>query len=300
MPLVSNIKSHDTTFEYSTPAGTWKWRTRLDVSRSSPVYSVLDIVSPYGLLRDSIPLPGEVVQAMSDSIEELKANYAPSILVGPPTSVSITADEGRGASDRVTVQLTNGGSYGSILGCTLTPSASWMKVTPAGVGGLALNESGQFQVEVDSTTLVSSESPYAATVTIQDPNATNTPVTLPVAVVVRPKAKIQTVPTVRVFTVAKPLSGAFPSIPSQSFLVANVGPSGSSLTFEIQKLIGSSDWLTSFQPTTSTLASGADTSIAVTVAPPSNMLPGTYSEVLRVSGYSSNSYVDVQIQLVIT
>lgn len=300
MPLVSNIKFHDYAFELSTSKGKWQWTTRCDVSQSNPVYSVRDITSPYGLLRDSVPMPGEVVEAMQASIAELKSNFAPSILLGPPSSLNFVVDEGRGFALGQDALITNNGVYGSLLGCSLTSSAAWLRVTPASVGNLAMNESGEFSVEVDSTSLLSSESPYAAAVTLQDSTATNNPVVMPVTVTVRPKATISTDVVLVTFTVAKPLSGPFPSVSDQTFEVSNTGPGGSVLDFEIKKLLGCTDWLTAFLPTSGTLNSGDSSTISVSVAPPTAMVPGTYSETLRVTGYSSNSFVDVQIRLVIT
>jgi hypothetical protein len=237
---------------------------------------------------------------MQASIAELKSNFAPSILLGPPTSLSFTVDEGRGFAPPQDVTLTNDGVYGSILGCTLTPSTSWLRVSPGLVGNLALNESGAFSVEVNSTNLLSSASPYAAAVTIQDPAAVNNPIVLPVTVTVRPKATVQASVSIVNFAVVKPVSGPFPSIPNHAFTVSNVGPAGSVLEFEIQKLTGTADWLTAFLPSEGVLAAGQSIAVTVTVDPPDTMLPGTYTESLRISGYSTNSYVDVQIRLVIS
>jgi hypothetical protein len=237
---------------------------------------------------------------MAESITELKSNFSPNMLVGPPTVLNFTVDEGRGFAPGEYVLLTNDGVYGSILGVTLTTSAAYVRVTPANIGNLALNESGQFQVEVDATSLLASMSPYNESVVIQDPSATNNPQSLPVAITVRPKATIAAVPLVLVFSVTKPLSGPFPSIPVQTFTVQNTGPAGSILEYQIQKLTGQSDWLPSFLPASGILTSSGSAITTVTVLPPANMLQGTYTEKLRVSGYSSNSYVDVEIQLVIS
>lgn len=300
MALVSNIKFHDYQFELPTSVGKWRWTTRLDVSLSAPTYSIKDVVSPYGLLRDSIPIPGDVVIAMSDSIAELKANFAPRILIGPPSSLAFTLDEGRGFSPPEDGLLTNNGVYGSLLSTTLTASQSYIRVTPATIGNLALNESGEFTVEVDSTTLLASGSPYAATVSVQDSTASNNPQTLPVTITVRPKATIAPTPLLLTFNAVRPLSGAFPSVPTQFFTLENSGPVGSVLNFEVKKLTGLSPWLTSFLPALGTLDSGITTDIVLTVVPPEGTAAGTYTETLRVIGYSTNSYVDVEIQLVIT
>ena len=108
----SNLQAQEYKFSYRTLQGVWTWKTRVDLSQSLPMYLVADIASPYGLLRDSIPIPGEVVQAMSGSIDEMKSAFAPAILVGPPSTLVFTVDEGRGYSVNQPVQVTNSGVYG--------------------------------------------------------------------------------------------------------------------------------------------------------------------------------------------
>ncbi len=298
--LVSSIKYHDYVFEYTSPEGQWTWTTRLDVSRANPIYSVRNVISPHGRLRDSIPLPGDLIEKMQDSIAELKTSFAPNILLGPPTTLSFSVDEGRGFAPFDESSITNNGVFGSLLGVSLTPSAPWLRVTPANIGNLALNESCPFKVEVDSTTLVTASSPYAGTITIQDPAAANNPVILPVTVTVRPKSTVGTSTVLRTFTAVKPLSGPYPSIAPQAFMVTNLGPADSVLEYEVRKLTGMSDWLVGFVPASGTLGSTQSAAVTVSVEPPTNMLAGTYTETLRVSGYSSNSYVDVEIRLVIS
>lgn len=301
MPLVQNLRFHDYQFEYLVPAGKWLWTTRVDVSQSTPFYQVRDIRSPYGLLRDSIPVPGEVIQSMASSIVELMSNFAPSILIGPPSSLVFEVDEGRGYSTPQTVLLTNNGVYGSILGANLTSSALFVKVSPSSVGGLAVNESGSFTVEVDSTNLLASSSPYSNTITVQDPTATNNPRTVPVLINVRPKALISSSTTLLVFNVTRPLSGPFPQVPTQGFTIGNSGLVGSVLEYDIRALTGlCGGWLRSWLPAEGTLQTGDSEVITVTVQPQESTLQGTYSEKLRIIGYSSNNYVDVEIRLVIT
>jgi hypothetical protein len=301
LPLVQNLRFHDYQFEYSAPAGKWYWTTRVDVSQSTPSYQVRDIKSPYGLLRDSIPILGEVIQAMASSIVELRSNFAPSILIGPPTSLVFEVDEGRGYSSPQSVTLTNRGVFGSILGAGLAGSAPFVKVSPSVVGGLAVNEEGSFTVEVDSTGLLAVNSPYSESIIVQDSTATNNPQTLPVLINVRPKATIRTSSTLVLFNVARPLNGRYEQIPSQTFRVANIGPMGSVLEYDIRALTGLfGNWLKSFLPSEGTLQATESELITVTLQPPDGMLQGTYSEKLRIIGYSSNNYVDVEIRLVIT
>lgn len=297
----ANIQSQDFRFQLALASGLWRWTTRMDVSGLGPTFQVRDIITPFGILRDTIPLPGDVVQAMSASIDQLKANFAPRILVGPPSSLTFTVDEGRGFSLPQSVVLTNSGVYGSLLDVTLVGSAAYVSVSPPEVGNLASNETGSVNVSVDSTTLLSADSPYSEQVTIQDPDAANTPQLLPITINVRPKATISTDVDHLNFTVVRPLTGPFPSIPTQQFTITNTGPGTSLLDYEIQRLTGlSGDWLASFTPVNASLGSSASQATTVTITPIEGLAVGVYQETLRVSGYSTNSFVDVLIQLTIT
>lgn len=297
--LASNIQSQEYKYAIQVPQGTWRWTTRVDVSQALVQFEIRDISSPFGLLRDSIPIPGDVVTAMGNSITDLKQAFAPAIVFGP-TSLTFTLDEGRGFGVPLPLTISNGGVYGSLLSVAVSVSAAYVKVTPASAGGLAFNASGQVQVSVDSTNLLAVGSPYAATLTLQDAHATNNPQTVPVTITVRPKAAITLTPTTLNFTASGAFSGAFSPIPSQTFQIQNTGPAGSVLDFQIQKLTGLSDWLVSFSPTFAELASSASQTITVVVAPLAMMLPGAYTETLRVSGYSSNSYQDILVTLTIS
>jgi hypothetical protein len=299
VPLASNLQSQDYRYKFQTLSGYWSWVTRLDVSQASPKFEVRDVFSPFGLLRDSVPIPGEVVQAMNDSIDEIQQAFAPSIFASP-TSFTFTVDEGRGFSGAQQVQVSNNGVYGSLLSARFTTTDAYLRVSPSTLGGLSFNEGGVVDLTVDSTNLTVGNSPYAASVTIQDAAATNSPMVISVATVVRPKANIQVSPTVLNFTAVKPLTGDFPPVPSQSFVLTNTGPSASLLDYLVQRLIGCSDWLVDVSPFSGTLTGGSSQSVLVTVAPTDNMGTGTYTETLRVSGYSENSYQDVTVTLTIS
>jgi hypothetical protein len=299
VPQASNILFQDYQFKTQTLRGFWKWTTRVDVSGSIPAYFIRDIMSPFGLLRDGVPLPGDVVRAMADSITELMSAFSPTILIDP-VALTFTVDEGRGFSEAQTVGVTNAGVYGSILGAKLTTSAPFIRVTPTEVGGLAANEGGTFQVSVDSSSMVATMSPYAETIILQDTAATNSPRSLPVTVIVRPKASIVLPVASLSFTVSKPLSGPFPPIPAQTFQIFNDGDPASLLDYTIQRVTAASmGWLVSYSPPTGQIAGGASQIVSVVVQPDECYNPGTYTETLRVSGYSSNYYADVAITLTI-
>ncbi len=302
MPIsAASISSQDVGFSVNSGGRTWRWKTRMDVSGASPTFQVIDILSPWGPLRDSIPLPGDVVQGMSDSIVSLKANFKPMILVGPPTSLTFSVDEGRGYSEPQNASVTNVGVYGSLLSTNLVVSAPYIHVTPSVVPHLASNQDGVFQVSIDSTDLLTSSSPYSGTVSLQDPTSLNSPQTLPLTIIVRPKAVITVSPATVIFSATRPLTGPYPTIATQQFTVQNAGGTGSVLDYQIERLTGlSQNWLAGFTPMTGLLNASSTANITVTVVPVEGLMPGTYEETLRISGYSFNDYADVLIRLVIT
>jgi hypothetical protein len=289
---------HDLQFTWQIPQGVWRWTTRMDLSGTSPTFQILNVVSPYGLLRDSIPLPGDVVQQMSASITKMVESFAPHILLDA-SAITLTLDEERGFGQDQIIHVTNNGAYGSQLGTSITSSAPYVKVTPANVGGLAAGSTGSFKVAGDSTNLLAIGSPYVVTLTVQDPSATNNPQTVTATLVVRPKATIMVAPSDVSFIVTGPVGGPWPSIPPQTFHIVNTGPGSSSLDFQIQRLTGNSPWIVNYTPAYGTIVGGATQYVTINVAPTLYMLPGTYEETLRVSGYSTNSYLDVLVSLTI-
>lgn len=269
-----------------------------------PQFEVRDVKSPFGNMRDMIPIPGPVITAMANSIATVQQAFAPAIMLSPAGLMIFTLNQGQGVSMPQPVTITNNGVFGSLLAAAITTSAPWLQVTPANITGLAFNETGSFNVTADSTALLAVDSPYSGTITIQDASAGNSPQTIPVQVTVLPQATILVTPNPAspiVFNVAAPLPGTpFPPIPSQQFSLSNAGPAGSQLTYLIQKLIGHSPWLVSFTPFMGNLASTQSQLVTVAVAPPPNTFPGTYNETLRISGFSTNMNLDVPIQLIVS
>jgi len=297
-PLVSNLTSQDFEYKFQVLQGYWRWKTRMDVSQSTPQFSVRDVVSPWGLLRDNVPIPGPVVQAMSQSITELAQAFAPLILVSP-AQLTFTVNQGQGFSDPQTVTITNSGVYGSLLSPTLTSSAPYVTMSPAQLGGLSFNEGAPVQLSVDTTNLLATNSPYAASVVVQDPNAVNSPQTISLAIVVLPLAHIAVSTNTLTFYANFPLSGPFQPVPAQAFTLTNSGPTGSMLDWQGVLLLGV-PWVASYNPITDELTGGASQNVTVVVQPCQDMTPGTYTETLRITGYSDNFEQDVVIQLIIT
>jgi hypothetical protein len=299
LPLAQSLQSQEYKFKFQVLEGTWYWTTRVDVSHASPVYSVADIRSPFGLLRDSIAIPGDVVKSMADSIAGLMSAFVPGILLGA-TSLTFHLDEGRGWGDPQALQVANSGVFGSILDAVLTTSAASVQATPDTLGGLSAGAAGTTQVSADSTNLLAINSPYAATILVQDPTAVNNPQVVSITLVVRPKAHVAVSPTSQDYHVVAPISGPFPPIPNQAFTVTNSGDGASMLDFQVQKLNGNSPWLIGISPLMGSLAGGASMLVTTIVQPADGTGPGVYYETLRVSGYSDNSYIDVPVTLTVT
>lgn len=292
----ANLQTQSYKFELDTSSGRWRWTTVMDVSGASPVFRVVEIVSPVGRLRDSIPIPGTVIEAMAASVEEIRSQFPPEILLGPAT-LDIYLDEGRGFSEDTVVSLTNTGVFGSLLSVMITADAGYVTTTPAQIGNLLSQETSTFRLAVDSSQLTAADSPYYQTIMVEDPQATNSPQAVSLTIHVRPLAAISILPSTNKlsFTVVKPIAGSFPPIPTQTFTIQNTGPADSILDWQIQRA-GCSPWL-SFSPVTATLASGATSTVLVYMQPDDSLPRGLHTETLRVSGYSSTQYVDFTIEL---
>ena len=294
----ANLQTQSYKFELATSSGRWRWATVMDVSGASPTFHVTDIVTPVGRLRDSMPIPGSVVEAMASSIEDIKSQFPPEILLGPLT-LTFDVDEGRGFSEEVPVNITNTGVFGSLLAVAITSDAGYMTATPGQIGSLLSQETGVFKVSVDSSQLTAAEGPYYQNIMVEDPMATNSPQAVTVTINVRPLSTISILPSnnMLTFSVVKPLTGDFPVIPTQTFTIQNTGPADSVLDWQIQRA-GCSPWL-SFSPVSDTLTSGQTKIVTVSIQPEASLARGTYTETLRVSGYSSNQYIDFVVEFTV-
>ena len=273
----------------------------MDVSGAYPTFQVRDIASPYGLLRDTIPIPGDIVQRMAESIVELQQAYSPTILVGPPTSLVFVVNEGQGFSEPLTIDVSNNGSFGSILDVSLSTDVPFLSVQPPTLGGVSTSMTAHFEAMVDSTSLTAEMSPIDVEIVLQDARATNSPVSFPVTITVLPKAHITLVPTTLTFYAVAPPQGVLPQpIPAQQFELQNTGLPDSLLTYQIAKLTGCTLWLTNFSPPVGEVVGGATQPITVSVRLFPNMNPGTYTETLRVSGYSANIHADLLVRFVVS
>jgi hypothetical protein len=84
-------------FSLNSIGGTWRWTVfASNLSNPGLLYQVQDISTPYGPMNVAmIPLPADVVQAMAQSITDVKNQLKPLMtLVSSQTSFSVGVTEG--------------------------------------------------------------------------------------------------------------------------------------------------------------------------------------------------------------
>ena len=108
--------------------GIWEWTIGTNNVRSmGQTYEVTNIKSPFGLLSSvNLPIPGDVVQAMADSIAELRSQYEPlvALVTGQQSTFNITVTEGDPSQFLDDVNFQNSGAYGSFLSVTASDRKS--------------------------------------------------------------------------------------------------------------------------------------------------------------------------------
>lgn len=299
----SSVAAGGFKFSHASVGGTWYWTVRADnVRGAGQLYQVVDVTSPFGgLAASSIPIPGDVVLKMAESIQDMQAQLAPLIaLVAPGTTTfNITVVEGGSTVVAATVPFQNAGAFGSFLTATATPSAAWLKSVPGSIVGVGKNEQGQFVIQVNPATLLATGSPYSGTVSLQDNRPTPTVIPLTFNVTVQPK------PTISVDVTEVVLTYSLTTLAYNGPLnatVTNTGPAGSQLSIAAAKVQNLSAWL-SFTPSSlGPLASGASAAIAFSFVPAgAPTVPGTYTETVRLtSTTATNSPKSVLVKLVVS
>lgn len=291
-------------FDFSIPSvgGTWSWRVRaVNVQGAGQSYELVDINTPYGpLVQTMIPLPGDVVLGMADSLSQLQQQLAPLLALLDPSQTSFSAIivEGQPNLEIASFLVLNAGSFGSFMTVTATPSAPWLKVEPPSMAGLERNEQGTFSVVLLTGSLLESASPYLATVRLQDNRVPATVIDLSFTVTVLPRPVVAVSPLVVNFTHYLSTSSSTGPV---TVTVQNAGPANSSLTWSMARVHNTSPWL-AFSPSSGgPLASGATQDSVFSVVPSGlPTVPGTYSDQVRVSSpTASNGFVDVQVFLTV-
>lgn len=294
------VNSSGVGFSLQSTGGTWTWQVQSrNIQNFGQLFEVSDIRSPFGALSAiSIPLPGDVVQAMSNSITQLSQQVAANITVSSPTPPSffLTISEGDPVTDVGIIVFSNSGAFGSFLNATATSNVPWLTVTPTQILGIAQGQTGQFSVTVDPSQLTAVDSPWNGTITIQDDSDPNILTVIPIVVTVLPAPEIDVIPTS--FTLCFNLSSQM-GTGGQILTVTNSGPVTSQLEFVLAKVQNTSNWLNVSPVSGGPLATGE--SVPVTLSLVTSAIPqlaGNYTDTLRVSSVNAtNSPVDIPITL---
>ena len=298
---MSSVAGTGCTFNVSSVGGTWSWTVLANnVQGLGQQYQVVDVMTPYGKFTDVVvPLPGDVVTAMADSISQLQEQLAPRVLLlsGTPSSYSATVTEGDTALSLATVPFVNAGAFGSFLTVTATPDSPWLTAAPPKVSGLGKNQSGQTSIGVLPALMLATASPYVGHVLLQDNNSDELPITVNVTVLPRSQIGVSAPAVSLSYAIQSGISGG-----AQQSIVSNAGPLGSVLNFTAAKIQNSSPWLAFTPSSDGPLASG-DTSIITFSLVPANLptIPGTYTETVAIaSRTASNSPQNITVTLVVT
>ena len=288
-------------FSIESIGGAWIWNVSVDNTQGlGQLFKVVDIYSPYGPLYTAmIPIPGDVILAMADSLSDVQDQLAPmlALVQGSSSSFNIIITEGDSSINIGTIGIQNVGAFGSFMVATATPTVSWIQTVPSYIGDLGKNESGNFDFTLLTGALLSSNSPYVGVINLQDNR--NVPTTIPInfMVTVNPRPVISAVPTSLGFTHSLSLgstSGA------QQVEISNLGPIASKLSFGLVK-VHNSNWI-DFVPTSGgPLDSGHSTLITFSINSNVPNSPGVYQDTVRVySSNASNSPVNINIILTVS
>lgn len=287
-------------FTKTSVGGVWSWTVRAsNIIGAGQSYQVVDIATPFGRMTDaSIPLPGDVVLAMAESVTDFQQQLAPhlSLVSGVPSSFSVIVTEGDPASSIGNVSVVNTGAFGSFMDATATPGAPWL-TTSGPVRGLGKNQTGSFNIQILPQSLLSSGSPYSAQVLISDDHGNIVPITVSASVL--PKATI--LASSLAISLSYSLSTSTAS-GAQQIDVTNSGLSGSVLYAQIAKVQNCSPWLTVSPVSVGPVASGDSAQVTFSVSIPGvPAVPGTYTETVALSSRgATNSPQNVVVTLTVT
>lgn len=290
-------------FQVQSTDGIWSWTIKaINTQGLGQTYEVRDIMTPWGPIAGvMIPIPGDVLLAMADSLVDFQQQLAPQLALtgSSPTVFNVIITEGDPNIAAGIVSVINSGAYGSYMVVTATPSVSWLQPNPTYIGDLGKNNTGNFNIGVLTSTLLSASSPYHGVVNLQDNRSTPTVIPITVSVTVNPRPVIDATPLTLAFTYSL-LTGTDSG--AQQIVIQNSGPANSTLNFSLSRVHNSSNWLDFIPTSGGPLASGSSTiitcSIVHTQVP---HIPGLYQDSIRIASQNaSNSPVDVAVTLTVS
>ena len=288
-------------FELNSVGGKWSWKVVADnITNLGQLFYVSDIKSPFGPLYDvNSPIPGDVVLAMSDSLNTFKTQLSATLALVSSSSVTLTVSEGDTIYDAGLINFTNSGALGSFLSAAATSSQPWLSANPASILGINKNQVASTRVHVNPGIMISASSPYTGVVNLQnlDSPLSVIPVVFTVNVLPRPSILLDQSNVYFTYNISSnTLSG--PIIIG----ISNDGPLTSILNGYISKVQNRSPWLNLTLNSFGPLDSGDSTSFTMSLNTSGiTKIPGTYTETISVSSINAtNSPALINVRLTVT
>lgn len=290
-------------FDYSinTSTGKWSWQVVSNTIQSASVYFyVSNIMTPFGKLTDvDIPIPYEVISAMNDTLNQFVQQLSPTLTLASNATVSLTVSEGTGVFSTAPCVVSNTGAMGSILNVGVSTDVPWLTASPASLTGIQKQQTGSSVGRVNSTDLLSSDSPYVGHLIFTNNANPSNAASVSVQVNVLPRPTIM----VNTFNIVFTYNTQLQAVESPQMLtVTNIGPATSLLNYQINKIQNASPWLVINPISGGPLASNVQEGVLLSLN--SLNLPrtsGTYTETLAVvSQNATNTPQLVHVTLVVT
>ena len=199
-----------------------------------------------------------------------------------PSGLSFEAEEGTNPPAQ-TFTVTNQG--GATLNWSASDNANWLSLSPTS-GSLGAGQSEEVTVSVNGASL--GHGNFQTTITVSDPNADNSPQTIPVTLTVTAGPLIGVSPASFSFTGEE--GGSNPA--NQTLGVSNTG--GGTLNWSV---LDNQTWL-SLSPTSGS-STGETDNVTVSVNT-AGLADGTYNATITATGNASNSPVTVPVTLTVT
>ncbi len=198
-----------------------------------------------------------------------------------------------------TLTIENDGTGGAPLQWTIadiayreTSFTGWLS-QPTSAGPIAAGSSELVTFQADSEPAAPLRGEYHATVTIEDTNAHESPLEIPVRLVVRNQMAgiyIHDGLDVQVADLAFDYSDSILTPASDGFFVKNSGEIATELDWELSDDTGSAAWLSySLGTSGQNLASTASHEVQVTITDPGSMASGEHTATITVTGRESTT-----------
>jgi len=298
---ISRILGGGFEFSAQSPAGTWRWKvTSNNQGGSQQRFQVQDIFSPYGKLGQvDLPIPESIFTSIAESLESLKEQLKPELLLTSDSSLSVTITEGDASIILPNITFMNVGAMGSSMDAFITTDSPSFIPIRSSVLNVGKNEFGTFSVRLDPTLLLADGSPYSANASIAYTSSD---------VITNVEYTVNVLPKPQIALDRYNLTFAFDSATSvvtgaQAIVVTNAGPSDSLLSATVEKTTNSSSsWTSLVVPVMKDIPATYSESFMVSVnlakAP---RIPGYYQESIIIkSPNASNSPVVLGVLLVVT